>query len=288
MRKKSIIWSILSILLLGVFGVCLFFATPMQYYVEIASRQFQYNLLVKSLLDFNSALQVFDRYADLLKEILGEMLFSVSSKRGFDKYPLIGLQITRLIKGASFGLLCIALIVKIFWKKMPNWVWIIPFASLVLADLVVLISTIIGLVGAHNLHFKDYPYHTITEYNFWWLVVREIGLCLWFFVLDGVLLALVLLKKLWQKLHILSTVRWLPTILAVCLLGIYLLFSGVLISQSACVEMLAYVLVMGAYSALGQALLQEEPIEEKPVIVEEPTPVVETEEEQTAFPVIEK
>lgn len=287
MRKKSILASVFAILLLGGFGVFLFLATPVQVYIDRIGYQAIVREELRTLLNMDTAIDFITTQFGKFWEIFTAT--ALQTDKTYKGVALLCLQITRLIKGTSFGLVCIALIVKIFWKKMPNFVWIIPFAFLLLTDLVLIVSTIVALVSCHQELYQQMRVHTIAEYNFWIMAFREVCICFAFLIMDGALLALVALKKLLQKLHILSTLRALPMILAVLTLCIYLGFSGFIIDDTVYLELLAYALATSAYIALAQALLQEDPIEKIPVIVvQEPVPVVETDGEQTAFPVIEK
>lgn len=288
MRKKSIFASVFAILLFGGFGVFLFLATPVQVYINRIGYQAIIHVELRTLLNMDTAIDFITTQFGKFWEIFTAT--ALQTDKTYKGVALLCLQITRLIKGTSFGLVCIALIVKIFWKKMPNFVWIIPFAFLLLTDLVLIITTIVALVGCHQELYQQMIVHTVAEYNFWLMAIREVCICFAFLIMDGALLALVVLKRLLQKLHILSTLRALPMILAVLTLCIYLGFSGFIIDDTVYLELLAYALATGAYIALGQALLQEDPVEEISVAVaEEPTPIAEAEEEeQVLFPTIEK
>ena len=291
MRKKTIIASIFTILLLGAFGFCLIFATP----YAVSMREYLYNggffigTEIRSLYNYRWFLEILQRWTDTLLLAVKNTIFIADGNDGW--MPMSCLQFPRLIKGTSFGLLCVALIVKMFWKKMPNWFFAIPFATLIITDLVISVWSLVELVGVHKETYRDYPVHTLLEFNFGLMAIREITISLLFLLMDVVLLALVLLKKLLKKIHILVILRPLPAILAVLITVVYLGFSGFIIQNpevTAYLELFAYFLATCAYILLGKALLtDDEPIQEISPVLAEETPL-ESEEEQVLFPTVEK
>ena len=288
MIKKKIIIILVSLLassLLVAFGLYFFWAFP---HAMVRDRYGMtapplYDALIGEGFSIERIEYIFKEWIPRYFEYFNKNLFVFNEKYFAIYYPLYDTQIAKFIRIFFLAFLGLFILLKALISKMPKILFILPFAFLIISDLVLGVWTSVQCVrsvfaeelGLRDMIYFDDKFYDYGRYNLTIDLWKGMTTNWSFFAVDLVALILVLASNKTGKVKSINKYAFLiPGILATLVVTNYISCNVWKMTNNIFgMELVALIIFAVAYYLMGWLLIKNHEISSKPAATTVATPI---------------